>query len=597
MTSPISPLRSPFRSLGQNASGLGKAHDGRRCNDSNAKPFEVNIMVVQKEPSAESAAVGQSLCRSPSRSSEVHSRSGESATRRSLADSDDEVDGMMILHESEISIFQQLCLDRHDDNAAIEILLDSTERTTSSLQDASTNTESNMQVKERKKDGMFLDRRRKFIDRFFFKSSRKVESPQSGTDIAFTISDVMTDSSQEGNTLPSSSNFDVSNDLDDTSSSVKVSAFPQSRISFGDPFQSMGNDQWSSLPNAYSRANQGNMSASKGGERIDTFSHVSSLSSTHASSHRTPLTFARHESLGVESIMDIRKCLMEMERELGQATIRGQKVSRQKVIRALFTVADSIEDDEERGIMKTELETLMKAASKGYERSQPVAASLLRVARDDEKSVITTTDDDEDFTNDGSGFEDDEFSEESVKGAPSFDLMNSVGNVFGLNPQHREAVEAVLDDLLWTEFVSSRHEEKDYGNHNRKTSKKRSQERTAESNHGHQIPLQVNSSEIPPRQACDHEVNKLNRNPSFWRRQLPSTNLGKLTISPVRHDHECNGEESESVWSDEVPSYLPTSMTMKQAKHQNRSDATPYKVNLIDTESRLGFEMDNVSYN
>jgi hypothetical protein len=641
MNSPNLPQRSPFRSLGQNASGIGQILVGRRSNNDmrDTKPFEVNVMVEnthhsvkQKDPSStEEEAVrveGSNLIRSPTISFEgiPYGTSG-SPMRRPLADSDEEegMGRMLVLHESEISIFQQLCLDRQDDNGAIEIMLDSTtERspTVPSGQDASINTESDssdIPSEELKKDSPTVvgvrvvteeyDRRRKFFDRFFFKSSRKVVSPQSGTDAVFTVSDVMADSSHEGNTLPLSSIFDTSNDHDDILDGIKVSALLESNISFVNPVhQNMDNQQrCSQPPKVHPRSHRrGDMSFSKGEVRLDTFSHVSSFSGTPASNLRTPLTFDRHESLGVESIMDIRKCLMEMERELGQATRRGQKVSRRKVIMALCTVADSIEEDAEHGISITELETVKKAAMKDEEWSQPVAISPIRVASDNGKSMTTTSydhdDNDEDFTNDGAGFDDEEFSEESFACAPPFNRKNSVGNIFGVNPKHRQAVEAVLDDLLWTEFVSSRYEKKYYGNHKGKTSTERSQRQIAESNNRQKVTMQVKDSKVPPRKAHDHEVNDLNRNASFWRRKHPSTNTAKLAISPVRDDHECNMDKSASASSEEVPSYLPSSITLKHAKRQCSeakcsSSESHYRVNLIDTESRLGFEMDTVSQN
>jgi hypothetical protein len=46
-----------------------------------------------------------------------------------------------------------------------------------------------------------------------------------------------------------------------------------------------------------------------------------------------------------------------MERQLGTAAWKGQRVSRQKVQRALFTVADSLENDENSSLYTDEAGT------------------------------------------------------------------------------------------------------------------------------------------------------------------------------------------------------------------------------------------------
>lgn len=95
-------------------------------------------------------------------------------------------------------------------------------------------------------------------------------------------------------------------------------------------------------------------------DNFDTFSSMSDLSGSKATtvmySRPPPVQLNRQESLGVNSIKDIRNSLKVMEEQLGQLSHNGERVSRQKVMNALLTVADSLEDTEEREHLRKELD-------------------------------------------------------------------------------------------------------------------------------------------------------------------------------------------------------------------------------------------------
>lgn len=477
-------------------------------------------------------------------------------------------EGMKIkLHKTETDIFQQLCLEKQDENPAIEILLDSVESKIPEIYTASSANSKHGSCAISKDKASSIEGKRKFLDRLFFRSPRKPVS-SSGLTTDFL------DSFKENNFAWSHS----SNTIDGPNIPSPPSSVPRTRISVEDvtpkyktnvenSFQATTNSPWA-MPMKYSveskekktRAILDDLS-----EGLDAFSNISTLSGTKASSLTTPMTFDRHESLGLESIKDIRKCLKEMERQLGQASHKGHKVSRQKVMRALFTVADSLEDNEEKSYLKKELNTVMKAGRD--EAAQLVGTKSLKLASSDDDRSELTTSDDEEFTLDSCAFKEDknENIDIDINESP-FNIVSSVGNFFGVNVVDQQAVEEVLDDLLWTEFVTSRQKE---------SLNTTSQLSTRQSQSTHSM---------ESRNLGDDQDS---RTRSWWRN---------------RYSKEEDDESSTSS-EQEFSSYLPTSIIVKKQyikkptkfEHICSNSNSNYKVKLVETESRQGYEMDSNS--
>jgi hypothetical protein len=596
--------RSAFRRLNQSDSGSVKSSWRRRNNiESSESLVVVQGMQQQKDPMSDAR---QSRSRSPVRSRRPPTRDGVSPWRPLSHHS--RTGPRSTVCKSEINVFQQLFLDKYEDNSAIEILLDCADKSVppspdrswppSSDEAASARSTTPASRAGRKEKAASNARKRNFLDRFFFKSPRKPEPPRGEPSAALPAICDTSDSTKE-NSLPSSTHGSL-NDDDDTSSGLKDLTVPKTRIRVEDLRQSGANDeQCRSLPQSRSVSIlKTHNPKSHEADRFDAGSNVSSLSGTRGSSRLTPITLDRHESLGLDSIMDIRKCLKEMERQLGQASHKGQTVSRKKVIRALFMVADSLEDDEEREILKSELKAVMRIER--IESSHPLATAPIRVATDDEKSELTTSDD-EDATFDCGGFVVDGHSEDSLKDASSFNLMASVGNFFGVNPNNGVPVEEVLDDLLWTEFVASRQGNMDSRRQPSRASSKKSHSRTLQSKKGQTVSLRLKQCEVPPRDECDCETTRSDRSRSWWRKQTPSASVDK---SETKLPHDDGEDGSASTSSEELQSYLPESISANRRPRDPRLDRSTsefssnprYKVNLIDTDSRQGFEMDNFSH-
>ena len=283
---------------------------GRRLNEKSVAD-NVRVLVTMEVKHARS--------RSPFRTLKPISNGADMPPwrRRNNNDNLKEVDGepKTELHESEINIFKQLCLDKQDENAAIEILLDSAENTASSK-----STDHGSRAMSRKKVGS-TEGKTKFLDRLFFKSLRKSSTQSIGSATDFL------DSSKENNHSWSHS----SNVSDDPSFPSPPSSIPRTRISIVNTSPAVSNVSWTLpalKPSALGKVEKTRSILDNLNEGGDTVSNVSGLSGTRTGSLITPVTFNRHESLGFESIKDIRKCLKEMERQLGQATHKGQRVSR-----------------------------------------------------------------------------------------------------------------------------------------------------------------------------------------------------------------------------------------------------------------------------
>jgi hypothetical protein len=505
------------------------------------------------------------------------------------------------LHESEINIFQQLCLDRHDDCAAIEILLEDHSAGVSNKTDipdlntaSSGSTEQSSHAFSKETPPAF-ERKRTFLKRLF-------KSPRKNTSTDPTKFPTTPD-----NTAPESHSSEPSSDdlnlpkPPSTISKARSKADLKAPISMSTPVLL---------------------------ERCDTFSNMSSLSGTRATRLKTPIKFHRHESLGTDSIKDIRNSLKEMEKQLGQASTKGNRISRQKVMRALFTVADSLDDIEERDFLRKELEVLMRTER---HETQPTARPLMVASSDDDKSDITLSDDDEDCTRGGVNVlrANEPPQDKGGKENAPFSLFSSVGKLFSMSSDDKKAVEQALDDLLWTEFVASRKPgEADDGRKvsadtspslsNSKKMKSARRSKTLESSSrrigmGSSKPREkIQQQPFGPAplarsrrsQAHPHrrehlselspsiEHNQLQRARSWWRRHPTSP----------RNDGAVYEEDDESVSSEEYPAYLPTSITVRKphrnpetkATHKafsSSSTSSRYQVKLVDTESRYGYEM------
>eukprot|EP00533_Pseudo-nitzschia_delicatissima_P009852 CAMPEP_0116113284 /NCGR_PEP_ID=MMETSP0327-20121206/19421_1 /TAXON_ID=44447 /ORGANISM="Pseudo-nitzschia delicatissima, Strain B596" /LENGTH=604 /DNA_ID=CAMNT_0003606621 /DNA_START=1391 /DNA_END=3205 /DNA_ORIENTATION=+ len=593
--------RQPFRNIKQSRRNNGRGTKEKTLTDNlrvlvkpTATPHKyVDENSTDGRPPLSPFRVLTSHSNGPNASSPTHSRNKETQDER-----------RMKLHESEISIFQQLCLDKHDENAAIEILLDCTVE--NAIPELSS-SESTDHGSRRKKSGS-VEGKRKFFDRIF-KSNRKSQNQSvSPTDFL--------SSSKE-------SNFSLSHSSDEPSLPTPPSSIPRTRITVENTsFNPQASKvEWTS-PSERSRVEtkvpktrslldvetkiqkskspldaetkvqktrsfldaetkvQKTMSfldvETKGG---DTISNISSISGTMTSSLFTPVNLNRHESLGFESIRDIRKCLIEMERQLGQATNKGQRVSRDKVMRALFTVADSLEDDDETQL-QTSMETKTEEVTKPVARSEPPKQDRI-----DEEDEELESSDDEDYTLDsGTLFDEEEDDDHSGTNDSPLNIVSSVGEFFGVDKNGQHAVEEVLDDLLWTEFVSSRQQntKKKKGNSARKRSSTPSQKNRKSS-------VQVKEDKLTENKKPNERKDR-----PWWR-----NNRSKEEESEEESEEE-EDEYSTSSSEDEFKNYLPTSITVKRRYKKppkiedafTRSFTTPHsKMKLVDTESRLGYEM------
>ena len=455
-------------------------------------------------------------------------------------------------YESEIdNIFQKLSLEKHDDNAAIEILLDSMENKVPNQHKLPV-TESLRITKQTSKDVSkakigATERKKKFMNRFFFKSA------WTSTDSCISNAADFNESCKENRNIFNSRNRQSSNISRGLSFPISPSLVPSTRITVVDNspiLRATHNDSIDKEKNLKLRANDNNKSAFQApktscpwaspmkyndvdinvsvrerktkaiiddlNEGLDTLSNISTLSG----------------SLGLDSIEDIRKCLKEMEHQLGKATQKGKKVSRHKVMQALLIVADSIdEDDEEKGYFKRELNQTMQVERKMVTQHVRPMGNLNLNSSDEEKSELTTSDS-EDFTLDISAFEDEDLENFDDENDSPFDIVSSMGRFFGIevSTNDQQDVEEVLDDLLWTEFVSSR--QKKVSQIPCKVSLRQS--RSTQSTKGRKMSLQVKEYDT-----CS----------------LKKQQHGRTSVSDV----SLRKNKDVSTLSSELETYLPTS--------------------------------------
>lgn len=348
-------------------------------------------------------------------------------------DTTDSTDVDDVVHESEINIFQQLCLDKHDDNAAIEILLEEPLVLfkhpeipdlcpTSSCSTTDVSPKPLPSSSPQQTPGPF-ERKGTFLNRLLFKQSpSKSPTPESPP---------LENVPSRGSIASASSNGDDPYFLPK----------PPSRI----PSVRDKGD----FKVTYSMSNR------IPSHRSETLSHMSSLSGIGDSSFARPHALNRHESLGNDSIKDVRKALKEMEKQLGNATSHGRRISRQKVMRALFTVADSLDDLEERQRLKKELSGLMKMDREERRQQDLSSPSDSSSSSSDDNSEASSSSDDEEESEEESQTVEENLSKDKKDG--SFNLFSSVGKFFSISPDEKKGVERALDDLLWTEFVITRH--------------------------------------------------------------------------------------------------------------------------------------------
>ncbi|KAL3920392.1 MAG: hypothetical protein SGILL_003287 [Bacillariaceae sp.] len=551
------------------------------------------------------------------------------------------------IQESEINVFQQLCLGKHDENAAIEILLDSPDRISnldesfsdysdvgptfqlSSIQEdnasidknstfstASISTGNGSSVRRKqtpsvstptrsirsssrelsKKKAEGMEAKRMFLNRFFFKSSPKrnnkaafpvvADAPVAADENVLTLSHTSQQSKppQRSNTVDRRSSSDTR-----------------------DTFRAATTGKWSTPKTPSYRTNAAPNIPSNAtvlSERFDSFSNVSDLSGSLATSYRHTTPFQRQQSLGIESIKDIRMCLQEMETQLARASNKGQRVSRHKLVKALFVVADSLDDSDEKTQVKAELEDAMKT------ENGVVSQLYTHNEQDDEDNeelddVSSSTE--EDFTY-ASGTSAEEEGEEAsaMEEASPFNIMS----FFGVSSENQAVMGEAFDDLMWNDFVSSR-KEKERGN-DRQNPRNRALEQAAAQRKSHKVELHV--KDFGPSTKSRAQSLPDNRQPErtrSWWRNHPSKNGSDFR-------NERRTEEESSTDTEEFSSYLPTSITVKKKSRETdverSSSAVPFaqhgnrqynltmhqqqqqqQPHLIETESRIGFEMGRAS--
>jgi hypothetical protein len=490
------------------------------------------------------------------------------------------------IHESEINVFQQLCLGKHDENAAIEILLDSPSASLnhdasfsdysdvgptfllSSMQEAASIEKNNtfstasmstergssvrrksspLQAVERSESGRSTDSssrelsrkkagereaKRTFLNRFFSKAS-----PKRNDEAAFPVVDIA--GSPNENPLPPRHAMQQP-----MHPRLRVLEDRGSKNEFDDTFRASSTGKWSTpvrqsyeiKPHTKAHSN-----ASAFSERFDSFSNVSSLSGSLATPYRQKSSFQRQQSLGIESIKDIRMCLKEMESQLARASNNGQRVSRHKLVKALFTVADSLDDNEEKTQAKAELEDAMKAVRQNQDNGH----------FEEDESAESTSDDDDCTYESGTFAEQDEVGSVTYIEASPFNIMS----FFGVSAKNQEVMGETLDDLMWNDFVTLRkeNEQRRARHYSSGPSQKKS----------HKTSLQVKDySNLSGTRAQNlTNFSKPVRTRSWWRNH-PSKNGADhevLKVVPV-------DEDESSVGSEELPSYLPTSITVKKRK-------------------------------
>jgi hypothetical protein len=547
--------------------------------------------------------------------------------------SDRELDDLSKLHESEINIFQQLCIDKHDETAAIEILLDSpnpfamsasavngcgprvrfsenkradsieqqatfstysgsTERgagvsssTEKGIHSLSTDSSGSGSRSLSRKKASSTEMKRTFLDRFFFKLPKL--SLQKGIDPSGFPSVDPIDSTNENNP-PLLENPPISK----PEKHDQYLRMQSARRIFDESFRSPLFDGWK---DATTRTKNDPIALS---ERSDSISYVSSLSESRATaSIRKTREFQRHPSLGIESIQDLRMCLKEMETQLARASNEGQSVSRHKLMTALFTVADSLENSDEVTHLNEGIRSTPDNQSDAM--SRPSMEGSMNDDHDEQNSGFSSDYDDE-FTQESTAFEEDDSGDADMANDESspFNIMS----FFGVDDENQRVVGQVLDDLLWGDFVSTRKEHRSKRQSARTKSATPDQSNQLSHAKSRKIALQ-GKDYIEPLRSNDRNQVVNGQTPRSWWRNNSSFEPQVCTAKDNDDNEEEEVEEESISSSTEFPSYLPSSITVKKKAKLPSPTSFPrvaskcstvamhHQPQLVQTESHVGFEM------
>jgi hypothetical protein len=229
--------------------------------------------------------------------------------------------------------------------------------------------------------------------------------------------------------------------------------------------------------------------------------------------------------MGIESVKDVQTMLKRMDHQLSKASHNGERISREKVMEALFNVADSLEDcDDDDNCLhdfQKELQRIESGNSMDIRVDTKTAQSLPMVAEENLDSGISSSDDDE-FSVDRSAFADDiggYEADRSTDGSSPFNIVSSVENFFGVGSADQDFVPELLDDLTWTDFVCTRQEQQSVGPDTLVSSlRSGSNEVHVKSRRG-QVVLNVR------RKGChSHDRLATTRGMSWWRAVWPQSN-------------------------------------------------------------------------
>ena len=481
------------------------------------------------------------------------------------------------VREPEFSVFQQLCLmDKQDDTSAIEIFLDDIQDLPDLTMTSSCSTDVShgaFPSSESKQTSSSWERKKPFLNRLFRSPSASPADRSRG---------------EKHPTFPEKS-------VDGSETDKDYIAKPPPNLS---NMRSRGGLE---VPHKISQRILS--------ERFDSTSHISSLSGTRDITLDTPLQLSRHESLGNDSIKDIRKALKEMEKQLNYASNKGKRISRQKVMRALFIVADSLDDLDERQILKEELADLMK-------KEETSNRALDFASSDDEKSVSTTSDEEELTQSSSTIFQEEDESPTQEDMSP-FNLLSSVGRFFSISSDEKNAVEQALDDLLWTEFVTSRQacaatkdrsQALDCSSESEASWSKKYESETLSSASGENSGIRSSPKYVylkPPQ-----ETNKPqhgNQEFETVTQARPFSRSIPLARSPGRRERSWwrgrqsslnsitrSSQASRDLQDHNDFAYLPESIRVKsrdKLSHRFVAPQQPYHMKLIDSESRYGYEI------
>jgi hypothetical protein len=188
------------------------------------------------------------------------------------------------LHESEISVFQQLCLNKHHENAAIEILLESSESLPDLYAASSSGSTENGSRTLSKEKVKSVEGKKKFLDRFFFKSPKKSFDMVQTASNSVNVRETPLEPSFPLIKTPSKSE-------NDENVLIPPSTIPNFRTQVEESFGSFSSEGKSHCVSTVESTFTGNDSTEKEcySDEMENFSNFSSLSGTRASSYMMPI--------------------------------------------------------------------------------------------------------------------------------------------------------------------------------------------------------------------------------------------------------------------------------------------------------------------